>query len=402
MGYQDGFGLRPGRTKEKMGAADRGGAGSAFNAASGFRAAGAVSPVVQEEKKLTPGSERSALGQFNAEGPKVPEAPGLLKTIGTSAASAAGSKALERGVDKIADSSIGRAATHLMSGSDIPFSAIEAANQSSDPIYALGDSQGWWDGASGSVGEYAVPGIGADGYIDALGDGVGIGVDAASSSVPVIGPAISLARGNVGGAAGALAGGLIAGPIGAAVGGFLGGGDCFITEATMAGLGVQDDDAEPLKVLRAFRDQVLASTPQGQQMIQEYEAIAPLVVQAVQARPDAMTIFKAIYTQFIAPAVEAIKGGNYPQALQIYAAMIAAVVPFAQEAMGDMDDMEEGAMGEAGEVQEMQSLGDDAAEVAQNPQMAQQAAPMQGDMQGGALQQFNADENPSPVRFGRR
>lgn len=181
----------------------------------------------------------------------------------------------------------------------------------------------------------------------------------------------------------------------------------------MAGLGVQDDDAEPLKVLRAFRDQVLASTPQGQQMIQEYEAIAPLVVAAVQSRPDAMTIFKSIYTQFIAPAVEAIKGGNYPQALQIYAAMIAAVVPFAQEAMDGMDDMGEGEMAEAGEVQEMQALGDDAAMVAQNPMMAQQAAPgmhqmpggqMMPDsaMQGSALQQFNADEYPSPVRFGRR
>lgn len=115
-----------------------------------------------------------------------------------------------------------------------------------------------------------------------------------------------------------------------------------------------------------------------------------------------MEIFKAIYTQFIAPAVEAIKGGNYPEALQIYAAMIAAVVPFAQESMDSMEDMGEGEMGEAGEVQEMQSLGDDAAEVAQNPQMAQQAAPTQDDMQGGALSQFNADEYPSPVRFGRR
>ena len=342
-------------------------------------ASGSVLPApcrwsVQEEKKLTPGSERSALGQFNAEGPKVPRHLDCWKTIGTSAASAAGSR---WSAASTRDSRFQHRSRRDASDERFRYSVL--GDRGGEPIFrpnlrAWRFPSGWWDGASGSVGEYAVPGIGADGYIDALGDGVGIGVDAASSSVPVIGPAISLARGNVGGAAGALGwrpdcrahrrrGRRIPG-----------GGGCFITEATMAGLGVQDDDAEPLKVLRAFRDQVLCQHAAGQQMIQEYEAIAPLVVQAVQARPDAMTIFKGHLHAVHRTGGRSHQGRELPQALQIYAAMIAAVVPFAQEAMGDMDDMEEGAMGEAGEFS--RSLGDDAAEVAQNPQMAQQAAPI--------------------------
>ena len=421
MGYQDGMGLRPGRTRDKL-SADRGNTDSTFSSAAGYRAAGAVSPVREAPKSDAMATGGGALSQFSADaGPKVPKAPGLLQTVGGAAASHIGGKALEKGVDRLGKTTAGRYVDHAMSGSSIPFSAMEAANASPDSIEYL-DSRGYFDApnnapvvdASG-LGEYAVPGIGADGYIDVMGDGVGMGADAAGSATdlagsagdigfgdvaPYAGSAIRLAQGDVGGAAKAAAGTFIGNMILPGIGGFIGGaigGGCFITEATMAGLGVQDDNAEPLKVLRFFRDQVLSKTPQGQAMIQEYEAIAPLVVEAVQSRPDAMEIFKQLYEQFIAPAVEAIKAQDFPGALQIYAAMIAAVTPLAQEAM-DAEDAMEGEMQQASEPQEaMQQMGQHAGMVAQNPQVAQQAAPQ------GALQQFNADEDyPSSVRFGRR
>lgn len=425
MGYQDGMGLRPGRTKDKL-SADRGNTDSTFSSAAGYRAAGMVSPVREAPKSDAMATGGGALSQFSADsGPKVPKAPGLLQTVGGAAASNVGGKMLEKGVDKLGKTRAGRYIDHTMSGSSIPFSAMEAANASPDSIEYL-DSRGYFDApnnapvvdASG-LGEYAVPGIGADGYIDVMGDGVGMGADAAGSATdlagsagdfsfgdvaPYAGSAIRLAQGDVGGAVKAGIGTYIGTAIGGPVGGFIGsiiGGGCFITEATMAGLGVQDDEAEPLKVLRFFRDEVLAKTPQGQAMIQEYEDIAPLVVEAVESRPDAMEIFKKLYTDFIAPAVEAIKAQNFPQALQIYAAMIAAVTPLAQEAM-DAEDAMEGEMQQAGETQEgpqeaMQQMGQHAGMVAQSPQVAQQAAPQ------GALQQFNADEEyPSSVRFGRR
>lgn len=411
MGYQDGMGLRPGRTRDKL-SADRGNTDSTFSAAAGYRAAGSVSPVREAPKSDAMATGGSALSQFSADA--VPKAPGLLQTVGKAAASNVAGKALEKGVDKLGQTTAGRYVDHALSGSSIPFSAMEAANASPDSIEYL-DSRGYFDGPNNApvsdaagLGEYAVPGIGADGFIDVMGDGVGMGADAAGDFVPGAGSIIRLAQGDVGGAAGSFAGSMIGnailpgigGIIGGALGGAVGGG-CFITEATMAGLGVQDDNAEPLKVLRFFRDEVLAKTPQGQAMIQEYEDIAPLVVEAIESRPDAMEIFKKLYTDFIAPAVEAIKAQNFPLALQIYAAMIAAVTPLAQEAM-DAEDAMEGEMQQAGETQEgpqeaVQQMGQHAGMVAQNPQVAQQAAPQ------GALQQFNADEDyPSSVRFGRQ
>lgn len=410
MGYQDGMGLRPGRTKDKL-SADRGNTDSTFSSAAGYRAAGAVSPVREAPKSDAMATGGGALSQFSADaGPKVPKAPGLLQTVGGAAASNVGGKMLERGVDRLGQTTAGRYVNHAMSGSDISFDAIENANASADPIADLAGSQGWYQGVSGDV-----PGSGGDLFFDDWNAGSDLSagaefadgasaVDAASaagSSMPGVGTIMAgfdiagdIARGDTTQIVGDALGGSFVGNIMGAMG-------CFITEATMAGLGVQDDEAEPLQVLRFFRDKVLAGTPQGQAMIQEYEDIAPLVVEAVESRPDAMEIFKKLYTDFIAPAVEAIKAQNFPLALQIYAAMIAAVTPLAQEAM-DAEDAMEGEMQQVSEPQEgpqeaMQQMGDHAGMVAQNPQVAQQAAPQ------GALQQFNADEDyPSSVRFGRR
>lgn len=430
MGYQDGMGLRPGRTRDKL-SADRGNTDSTFSSAAGYRAAGAVSPVREAPKSDAMATGGGALSQFSADaGPKVPKAPGLLQTVGGAAASKVGGNLLEKGVDKFGQTRAGRYIDHTMSGSNISFDAIESANASADPIADLAGSQGWYQGVSGDV-----PGSGGDLFFDdwnagsdlsagaEMADAAGSATDLASGAdiglgdvAPYAGSAIRLAQGDVGGAVkagiGTYIGTALGGPIGGFIGGVIGGGGCFITEATMAGLGVQDDEAEPLKVLRFFRDEILAKTPQGQAMIQEYEDIAPLVVEAVESRPDAMEIFKKLYTDFIAPAVEAIKAQDFPGALQIYAAMIAAVTPFAQEAM-DAEDAMEGEMQMASEPQEgpqeaMQQMGEHAGMVAQNPQVAQQAAPMQQMTpqqmmpNGGALSQFNADEDyPSSVRFGR-
>lgn len=189
-------------------------------------------------------------------------------------------------------------------------------------------------------GEYSTDGVGFDAW-----DGAGAGaiegniadVTDFGAFAPYFGPVMKLANGDVGGAAGSLIGGLAFGPVGGLIGGLLGGlvgDDCFITEATMAGIGVQGpelEQSEPLQVLRWFRDNVMMSSPQGKNLVQQYYLMAPEVVEAVNQRPDAMQVYQAIYGQYLKPAVEAVKAGDYQKALGIYTEMINFVAPFAAE-----------------------------------------------------------------------
>lgn len=113
--------------------------------------------------------------------------------------------------------------------------------------------------------------------------------------------------------------------------------DCFITEAVMSQQGMSDN-SEPLMVLRAFRDHVMMQSPEGQAMVAEYEQMAPMVVEAIGTRPDAMQVFQQIYSEFIVPAVEAVKAGEYKGALEIYAKMIAFASSFSEEVMQQDQD----------------------------------------------------------------
>lgn len=106
-----------------------------------------------------------------------------------------------------------------------------------------------------------------------------------------------------------------------------GGHNCFITEAVTSSSGV-GDNAEELQVLRAFRDNVMATTPQGNALIQEYYAIAPVVVDSIGQRPDGLQIFQSMKSQFIDPAVQAVKNGDNEGALRIYAQMLSYATNF--------------------------------------------------------------------------
>lgn len=386
MGYQDGMGLRQGRTREKTAGSRSNSLSSAFSPSTGYRAAGMVSPVRQAEPTSV-----SALSQYGAQDymPEIPKASGLLQTIGTGAATYAAGRAMDKGIDKGIDY-LGKGIDYGLGKLGIETASPEMAGNIGD-FFAVDANYG---GAAGAEGA-AAGGMDLTSGLQSAGYGI------AGREVAKAAGANDIWSGVAGGAA---AGASVGGPVGALVGGAIGGitsaAGCFITEATMAGLGVQDDNAEPLKVLRFFRDNVLAGTPEGQAMIEEYESIAPLVVQALEFRPDAMEVFKQIFEQFIVPAVEAVKSQNYPQALQIYAAMIQAVTPLAQEAMAMEDEAQpEGVMQE---MQEMQEMGDDAGMVAQNPMVAQEATAMPSSSTMSGLQNFNADEYPSSIRFGRR
>ncbi len=313
-----------------------------------------------------------AISQFSAA---VPKGPSLPATLASGAVSAAGGEAVKAGVRAGAN-----ALSNLLNPVATGFSAPAADGSqfySSDTLkqsFPLPEQNMSMIPGSFDLGmEYGVPpqsvpdwvGVGtgftgtneADLAMDLGGDfggaiesgyGAGEAVDAAfgdvggevvdaGGGVPWVGPALRLAQGDVGGAAGSAAGAAIGSAIlpgvGTAIGSFLGGnigGNCFITEAVMSA-GGQGDTAPELQALRQFRDGVLAATPQGQALIQEYESIAPMVVDSVMMRPDSLQIFQAIDAQFINPAVQAIQQGDFQKALQIYSQMIAFVTPYATE-----------------------------------------------------------------------
>lgn len=215
------------------------------------------------------------------------------------------------------------------------------------------------DPATGvSPGE--APGVGAVGNDGT--SGVGTSADAAAAN------GASDAQGGVGSdSAGDGTGG---GDGSGGGGGDGGGGGCFISEATMAA-GGQGDNDPTLQTLRQFRDQVMMANPVGQAMVQEYEMIAPIVVEAVSQRPDAMQIFAAIKQQFLDKAVESIQQGDMNAAFQTYAEMMAFVTPFAVEAElgtgGDPDDRVQPGQ------EAVDDFGDMAAMAAYNPEMGHAA-----------------------------
>lgn len=197
-----------------------------------------------------------------------------------------------------------------------------------------------------------IDGLGVESTTSWAGDGLGFdafGGDAAGAAlggeIPVIGPLVSLAQGNVGGAMGSVVGAAFGGPVGGAIGGLIGSlFDCFITEATMAGLGMdtqQVEQSEPLQVMRWWRDNVLSQTADGRMLVQQYYLMAPDVVAAVNSRPDSEQIYQTIFHQYLAPCVDAVKSGDNEMALKLYLEMISFVVPFGAEMMDDDGAAEE-------------------------------------------------------------
>ena len=96
---------------------------------------------------------------------------------------------------------------------------------------------------------------------------------------------------------------------------------CFLTTATCVSLGLGDDCAD-LRDLRRFRDQVLARMPGGPAEIEAYYRLAPRLVAAIDASADPRRTYRALYAEWIAPAVVAIRAGANQQAYDRYRRMV--------------------------------------------------------------------------------
>ena len=94
---------------------------------------------------------------------------------------------------------------------------------------------------------------------------------------------------------------------------------CYLTSACVAAKGLPDN-CEQLQTLRAFRDRYLASQPGGREEIDRYYALAPGIVDSINQRADAASVWNRIYGEMIAPCVEMIRAGQNEQAHQLYKA----------------------------------------------------------------------------------
>lgn len=98
---------------------------------------------------------------------------------------------------------------------------------------------------------------------------------------------------------------------------------CFITGAVCLNLGLPDDCPE-LTTLREYRDTWLVE--HHPDLITEYYAASPAVVEKINAHPGKKNIYSILYLCYIAPAVAAILHGEPEKALEIYKAMFNAAV----------------------------------------------------------------------------
>jgi hypothetical protein len=96
---------------------------------------------------------------------------------------------------------------------------------------------------------------------------------------------------------------------------------CYITTATVNSLGLPDDCAT-LTTLRHFRDEVLLKSPSGRSEVAAYYATAPAIVSVIDRLPDARAIYRRIYEEHLAPAVQAVQEVRFSNVYASYRRLV--------------------------------------------------------------------------------
>lgn len=105
-------------------------------------------------------------------------------------------------------------------------------------------------------------------------------------------------------------------------GGFFSDCCCYITTAACLALRLPDDN-ETLRTLRWFRDTILLKDPEGRADVETYYAVAPAIVQAIEARTDRRDLYLWLFHRYLQPAVASIRAGRYTTAHDTYREMVA-------------------------------------------------------------------------------
>jgi hypothetical protein len=102
-------------------------------------------------------------------------------------------------------------------------------------------------------------------------------------------------------------------------------GGCFISTACAHARNLPDD-CEELQTLRTYRDTYLCARPGGDSLVAIYYAVAPAIVESIDARPDSREIYQGIYEEIIHPAVDLVGRQRFEAALVLYKAGVEALI----------------------------------------------------------------------------
>ncbi len=92
---------------------------------------------------------------------------------------------------------------------------------------------------------------------------------------------------------------------------------------------------DQMGVIEHWMDNVLAQSPQGQQIVRDYAETAPLVMQALDDDPNVMSVVNEMMTKYIMPTTNAINEGDYKTALQRYFMLMQYASQFAARLQQD-------------------------------------------------------------------
>lgn len=96
---------------------------------------------------------------------------------------------------------------------------------------------------------------------------------------------------------------------------------CYITTAVCESFSKADDCYE-LMLLRDYRDQYLASLPDGDAMIREYYDVAPSIVKHINHREDSAEIYHGIWDSYLQPCISMIERGELSECKDLYKEMV--------------------------------------------------------------------------------
>lgn len=96
---------------------------------------------------------------------------------------------------------------------------------------------------------------------------------------------------------------------------------CFITTAVCNSFRKSDDCYE-LTMFRAFRDNWLKKQSDGHQLIAQYYAIAPKIVESINKSTNAAKIYLNIWNKYLKPCLSYIEQGRNEQCKSVYVQMV--------------------------------------------------------------------------------